>query len=295
MILGLRTILFATTAVWGLNLTVVKLLTAHVDTLMLATLRTALATLALSCIVWFRPTGMSRLRRDHWIRIAVCAVFMVYGNQIFFVSGMQLSSATNAALVVALSPMAALVVASIVLGERLRRASVTGVLIGFAGVAAVILARSGADLSTSGVGDLLVLLSVASFALGGAVVQRLAQDLEPMSLSWAIHLLGSILLLVHMLVTQAGSLGAIATLTMTTWGLLLFSGAVATGLGSLVWNMSISAIGVGRTTSALYWVPIFGVGFAVVALGESLSIWHPIGLVAVLTGTWITSRSSSSH
>lgn len=220
---------------------------------------------------------------------------MVYGNQMLLVSGMRLSSATNAALVVALSPMTALVVASIVLGERLRRASVTGVLVGFAGVAAVILARPGAQLSTSGVGDLLVLLSVASFALGGAIVQRLAQDLEPMTLSWAVYLVGSLLLFVHMLVTQGESPGAVAAFTVTTWGLLLFSGAVATGLGSLVWNKSISSIGVGRTTSSLYWVPIFGIGFAVMALGESLSIWHPVGLGAVLAGTWITSRSGASH
>lgn len=31
--------------------------------------------------------------------------------------------------------------------------------------------------------------------------------------------------------------------------------------------------------------PVFGVGFAALLLGEGLSVWHAVGLVAVIAGT----------
>ena len=45
-----------------------------------------------------------------------------------------------------------------------------------------------------------------------------------------------------------------------------------------------------RTALYAYWVPIFGVLFAVLLLGEPVTIWHGVGLVAVLSGTWLGTR-----
>jgi drug/metabolite transporter (DMT)-like permease len=49
-------------------------------------------------------------------------------------------------------------------------------------------------------------------------------------------------------------------------------------------------LGVARAALYAYWVPIFGVSFAVLLLGEPLTIWHGVGLAAVLGGTWIGTR-----
>ena len=64
----------------------------------------------------------------------------------------------------------------------------------------------------------------------------------------------------------------------------------ATALGSLVWNRGLQVLGVARTAQFAYWVPIFGVAFAVALLGEPLTVWHGIGLAAVLSGTWLGTR-----
>jgi drug/metabolite transporter (DMT)-like permease len=74
--------------------------------------------------------------------------------------------------------------------------------------------------------------------------------------------------------------------------LLLFSGVLSTALGSLVWNQAIARIGVARAAVALYWVPIFGVGFAALWLGERLTAWHAVGFVGVMLGTWLGTRGS---
>ncbi len=45
-----------------------------------------------------------------------------------------------------------------------------------------------------------------------------------------------------------------------------------------------------RTAVFLYWVPVFGVLFAALLLGEALTVWHLVGFVAVMGGTWLGTR-----
>lgn len=284
-------ILIATMAVWGLNFSVMKVLTGSIDTLVLASLRMIVAAMTMSLFVGPRFAALLHLSRGQMMRLGLCAALMVYGNQLLLLYGMRLSTATNAAVIAALSPLIALGVAALILRERLNRASLSGVLMGFAGVLAIVLAKPGAALVAGGVGDLLLLLSVVTFALGGALVQQLSLELDTLAISWAIHLAGAAMLGIHALGTAGYSAYRLTSLEWSTWALLIFSGAVSTGLGSLVWNKSISSIGVGRTTSSLYWVPLFGIAFAVLALGEVLSSWHLVGLAAVLAGTWIGMRA----
>jgi drug/metabolite transporter (DMT)-like permease len=277
-------------AVWGLNLSAIKVLTSSVDTLALVTLRMILATIAIS---WFAAPHLAillRMKKRQMIRLGLCAALMVYGNQLLLVSGMRFSSATNAAVIVALSPLSAFGVAALVLRERMKPASIVGVVIGMAGVLAVVLARPGVAVAAGGIGDVLILLSVISFALGGALVQSLSLELDTVVISWVTYTAGTTMLLIHAVCTMGYSAFPLSSLGWSTWGLLLFSGAVAAGLGSIAWNKSISVIGVGRTTSALNWVPLFGIGFAILALEETPSVWHPVGLIAVLFGTWISKR-----
>jgi drug/metabolite transporter (DMT)-like permease len=72
--------------------------------------------------------------------------------------------------------------------------------------------------------------------------------------------------------------------------LMLFSALIATAFGNLAWNHAIAKIGVARVSLWFYWVPIFGVGFAALLLGEPLSVWHAVGLAAVIAGTAIGTR-----
>lgn len=84
----------------------------------------------------------------------------------------------------ALSPLVSALLAAILFGERLTLSRLAGVLFGFAGVAAVVLSHPGAGLSSAGVGDLMPVAAVMSFAAGGAIVQRLARRMHTLTISW---------------------------------------------------------------------------------------------------------------
>ena len=75
--------------------------------------------------------------------------------------------------------------------------------------------------------------------------------------------------------------------------MMVLSGLLATAAGALVWNRALSTLGVAHVSLYVYWVPIFGVAFSVLLLGEPLTLWHVIGLVAVLAGTWLGTRGAA--
>lgn len=290
--MAVQAILISAMAVWGLNLTAVKLLTAWFEPTTLAAVRMVVACIALTVIVVARRCARTAFTLRQWMAMGVCAVFMVYGNQVLFTQGLLLSKATNAALVMALSPLVSALLAALAFREPLTLQRGCGVLLGFAGVAAVVLSHPGAGLSSAGVGDLLIICSVVLFAAGGAVVQRLARQIHPLTICWITYLMGTAMLLVHTAVGPSVLSADALFPGWWPWALVLFSGIFATALCNVVWNQAIAAIGVARTAVFLYWVPVFGVLFAALLLGEQLTLWHLAGFAAVMGGTWLGTRRS---
>lgn len=279
-----HTVLMAAMMVWGINLSAVKALTEALDVLVVASVRMVVAAAALIILLAPRWRRLTRIRARAWPGLVACALLMVYANQIFFASGLSRTTATNAALVMACSPLVASLIATLTLGDRLGWRRVVGILLGFAGVAAVILDRPDAALSRIHAGDLLLLGAVASFAAGGALVQRLSEGLDPLEISGVVHVISAALLSAHTLARDPAAVEAVLGAGAWHWGLILFSGVGATALVALAWNRAIASIGMARTSLALYWVPIYGLAFAALTLGERVTTTHLAGLVCVIVG-----------
>jgi drug/metabolite transporter (DMT)-like permease len=75
----------------------------------------------------------------------------------------------------------------------------------------------------------------------------------------------------------------------------VLSGVVSTGIGGLMWNVAIGRIGMSRASVWLYWMPVFSVLVSVLFLGESLTLWHLVGLGLVLAGTRLGTRSGGAR
>lgn len=279
--------------VWGVNVAVVKALTSLLDPQAVAMLRMLVACAVLSGIVlWIRP-GWGTWSWRRAVGLVVCAMLMVYLNQILFVQGLLRSTATNGALIMALSPLVSALLAALAFRERLTAARLAGVALGFTGVAAVVLSHPGAGLSRAGVGDLMLVASVISFATGGALVQRLARGMHTMTISWVIYAIGTLMLSLQAAVAMPHWDMSALLVDWRPWAFILFSGVLATGMANLVWNHAIARIGVARTAIFLYWVPVFGVAFAALFMGEQLTSWHLFGFAAVMGGTYLGTRPST--
>ena len=296
--LGLRWLLLGTMALWGLNLPVMKLLLPVFGTLGTPVLRMAAACVLLSLVLGLGlrmgRRGWPRVTLRQWAALVACGTVMIYVNQVLLMAGMQRTSATHAALIMALNPLMASLLAAGLLGVPLTRRRSSGVALGFGGVALVILQRGGAAAAGTLLGDALVIAAILAWVVGGVMVQRLADpargSLDSDTVSWAVNMVGLVLLAMHLVWVGAP---LVAVPAAAGWGmvaLLLVSAWLSTAVGALVWNRALATLGVAHVSLYVYWVPIFGVAFSVRLLGEPLTPWHVVGLVAVLAGTWLGTR-----
>lgn len=276
----------ATMVVWGLNFPMVKTLTQWFDTALLASVRIVTAATAFWVLLaWQRPARL-RLAARQWPAVVACAFTMVYLNQVFFAGGLQRTGAANGALIMATSPMVAGLLATLAFGERLHRRHLAALALGFGGVAVVVLHRPGAALSSAGLGDLMILGCVVSYALGGVVLQQLAPRVDLLVFNTWVYTLGMAMLLLHLGIEQGSTLSAARVFPgWWPWTLVVISAVLATTLSNWVWSVAIARIGVARTTVYVYWVPVFGMGFSALLLGEALNAWYGLGLAMVLGGS----------
>ncbi len=291
----MRVALMVAMAVWGINLSAVKVLTTTLDIMVVACSRMMVAVVALTAIVLVTRQIRIRLRPSIWLGLVGCGALMVYGNQILFAAALSRTSATNGALIQALGPLVSSVIAAVALRESLGLKRLAGLVVGLGGVVMVILSRAGALSSEAGMGDLLMLASVTCFAAGGAMVQRLSAGLSAIQLSWVVHVVGTTLLLAHTGLTSLPAVDDLWRAQLDSWGLILFSGIGATALAALAWNRAIARIGIAQTSAAIYWVPVFGLAFAVLALQEPVTVWHLGGIAAVFVGSRLISSARQAQ
>jgi drug/metabolite transporter (DMT)-like permease len=230
--------------------------------------------------LWQRQ-AWPQLSPRQWALLWLCAFLMLYLNQICLTLGVQRTAAANAALIIALNPLVSALMAASLLGDRLTPSRLAGVVLGFAGVSSVVLSRPGAELGQGGLGDLLVFGAVLTWVAGGALVQRLARHIDTATISTWVTGLGTLMLAAHVAVDPGSTVPPLASLTPQHWLMLGLSGVFATAVGALVWNNALRRLGVARAALYAYWVPIFGVLFAVALLDEQLTPWHGVGLAAV--------------
>lgn len=108
-----------------------------------------------------------KVERRDMLKIAAASFLGLFLTQISFLKAITMTTPVDASLISLLSPIAAMIVAAIVLKDRITKHGVVGLAISFAGVVFIVLnsvsIRSGAS-ETSILGIVLMVVNVLSFA-----------------------------------------------------------------------------------------------------------------------------------
>ncbi|MFN3853455.1 MAG: DMT family transporter [Phreatobacter sp.] len=198
---------------------------------------------------------------------------------------LSLTTATNATLIYTTSPVLVLILEALVLGRTIPLTRLFGVVLAMAGVAVIVLRGDpGALLALDlNLGDLGIAAAALAWAGYSLVLknQRLAA-IPTLTLFAAIALAG-VATLVPFAVVELALIGGWPR-TLSAWtgvlGLALFS---AVGAFSL-YQYGVKVVGPAITSCFLYLLPVYGVGMAVLFLGEAFRAYHLAGMALVLIG-----------
>lgn len=178
-----------------------------------------------------------------------------------------------------LQPFITLLLAAFFLGEALTAATSTAMVLGLVGITLIsypAVAGPGA-LGLSGVA-LALTVSMAS-AIGNVIVKRLRLGSSLLAVTgWQLVIGGLLLLLLSGVVEDVAQLKPDPAFV----ALLLFLALAGTAFTTALWYALVQAGDVGRLATFFYLVPVFGLGIAVLAFGEDVSVLTLGGVLALL-------------
>ena len=199
--------------------------------------------------------------------------------------GLAWSTATNGALLIATEPIALIVLAPLVIGERLTAREAAGTALALIGATVVVVngvPGLTVEIAPHWRGDLLLILSGICFAayslLGRPVLARHPSlTVTRWSFFWGL--------------VTAAPLGALEWQVArppvwTPMGVaaVLYLGVVITGLGYLVWNWALERVSAPRAAIFLNLQPLVGTGLGVLWLDEPFTVFIAGGGALIIAG-----------
>ncbi|MDG5499302.1 DMT family transporter [Marinobacter sp. BGYM27] len=251
---------------------------------------------ALSFWRWFIPTiyllpftlkAISRYRdelKKHWIEVIALAFFSVGAYNTILYLAAQSTGAINIALVSSTMPLMIVLFSALILRELPGRMQLIGLIAAFCGVI-VILTRANPERLTNVAfnhGDLLMVLSISSWALYSVLIKRWPLNIPLFPLLCILITLGTPMIFpfyLWELNTEGGF-----DLTSGNVAALLYVGTLPSVAAYFLWNNGIKTLGPGTTGLFAYLIPVFSALIAVPALGETIEPYHAIGGAFVLVG-----------
>ncbi len=121
------------------------------------------------------------------IRLAICGIFGVAINQLFFFEGLNITTPINAAIIMTSNPILVLIMSAVILHEKLNLRKGVGIVLGLIGASALIL--NGGSLSTNTgftLGNAFVFINAISYGLYLVLVKPLMQIYHPITVMFYV-------------------------------------------------------------------------------------------------------------
>nr|WGD68770.1 DMT family transporter [Bacillus subtilis] len=274
-------LVFFVTAIWGLNLVIIKVLVEDLPPQTMTAFRIMMAGIT-ALIIIVLGKSFRRLTKKEWIYTLLGMLFGVILHHSLIAVGLTMIDASNASLILALVPLTTAILAVLFLGEQLTKLRVLGFILALTGVF-FIQGRSFSNMQLSQ-GELILIIAMFVQAISFIFVKKATETLDSKQVTTIMYLAGSIGLLIISFITEPGGVNEMTSAPLFTYFLFIVSGLVATGIGYIVFNATIQQIGAGETAIFNNFVPFFGLVFSAIFLNETITISQLIGFVFIVAG-----------
>jgi drug/metabolite transporter (DMT)-like permease len=246
-----------------------------------------------TALVLLLPFALPPLRahgpvlRRHWKSLTLLSVLGVVNFNTFAYLGLQSTMATNAVLMLSITPVVIVALSFLLLRQRISGRQALGIAISLLGVL-VIVARGdwhtllGLRLNP---GDLWVLAAVLSWALYSVCLRWRPADLPPLAFLAATMGIGVPLLLPLYLWDVAR--GATLIIGPVTLASIAYVAIFPSILAYVFWNRAVAELGANRAGQFLHLMPAFGAIQSMIFLGERLYSFHIAGITLIAVGIYL--------
>jgi len=287
--------LVGTTVIWGSQAPVSKLALREIGPVQLLLSRVVVAGLTLLVILAIQGQAgeVKRELRSRPKTMALLGFLSFFCSSGCSSTALSLLPASVSSLLSNLSPLFVALGVIVAARGRVRPGVVMGVLVGFVGLAAVILGENPVALgrlALNPVGVGLACLGSLAWAIYIAVGQRAMSQGNPMAVLVASICFGGAPWLA--LSVANGELVQLFSVSLSVWGMLLYVGIVCTGLTYGLWTAALTRLSIASIAVFQYAIPFIAIILSAILLDERITVPLVLGGIGIVAGIAITQRAS---
>jgi drug/metabolite transporter (DMT)-like permease len=274
--------LFAAVGViWGVPYLFIKIAVDELSPSVVAWSRLALAAAILLPLAW--RLGALRGLGERWkVLAAFAAVEMAVPWQLLGFGEVHVTSSLAAILIAATPLFVALLALRFDHSERPTPTRLAGMLIGLAGVVALV----GIDVGGDGkelLGAAAILVVAFLYAIGPMIVKARLSDVDPLGPVAASIGIATLIVTPFALADLPSSAPSADTIAS-----VLVLGLLCSAFAFLLFFRLIAEVGAGRATVITYINPVVALGLGVAVLDEPITTGVVVGLLLILAGSWLS-------
>ena len=228
------------------------------------------------------------------LRFAICGLFGVAINQLFFFEGLNLTTPINAAIVMTTNPILVMLLSFIIVKEAISFKKILGITLGFIGASTLILSDGAIDLSSNNsTGNLFVFINATSYGLYLVIVKPLLNKYHPFTVLFYVFAFGLLFVLPF----------GYDDLTIVKWGTIpvniyleiIFVVVCTTFIAYLLNSSALKTLTASTVSIYIYLQPILASLFAIFLGADFLDEKKIIASVLIFSGVYLVSiRPSES-
>ena len=268
-------------AIWGASFLLMRIAAPEFGPGPLIAVRVAVAA-AVLVPLWLMHDGLGVLWAHRRRLLVLGAVTSALPFVLYAFASTRLA-AGYASILSATTPLWGALVAATWLKEKLSAASLAGLGLGFAGVVLLVAGRASFTAGGAAVAIAACLLASLSYGVSANFTKRYGAAIHPLGLAT-----GSQLGATFTLAPVALAAWPAATPSLESWAAVLLLGVLCTGIAYILYFRLIRNVGPAKAMSVTYVVPVFGMLWGWLFLGEHVTVPMVLGTVVILAGVGLT-------
>ncbi|MDN4493108.1 DMT family transporter [Ureibacillus aquaedulcis] len=278
-------IMIFTMFLWGINVSLLKLMVFDIPPLVMQGTRIFLAGITLFLILLVMRKKIV-YKEMPWKLALLATMLGVIAHHSLLAAGIEQTSAVKTSLILGLAPLITAIIAVATRATSLTKLRFTGFVIGFLGIVIAVVDDVNA-VTAFVLGDVYVLGSIIVQAFSFFIIRRITLSIPPIVLTAYMLTMGSMMMILYNVVTTPASFAAFRDLDGKLWAVFLFSAIFATAVGHSLYNSMIKRIGTAETAIFNNLSTIFALIGAVVILSEEMHLSQIFGCLLIIMGVLI--------
>jgi len=280
-------------AIYGVNHTVAKdVMPTYIQPFGFILLRVSGAAILFWMISFWGPK--EKISTSDWPRIFGCAVSGMVINMLFFFKGLSLSTPINSSVIVTLSPILVLILAALLIKEKITPLKIIGIIVGLGGALTLIFFSTAHTSNAPNIplGNLFFIINACSYGLYLILVKPLTAKYHPFTLMKWLFLF-AVIINFPITISEFRAVEWTSLPFEAIWrmGFVILGTTFATYLLNIFALKELSA----STISAfIYLQPLIAIFYAVTTGADSLDTVKIIAALLVFGGVYMVTKKTKS-